>query len=464
MDFTKLIEMDRAAVLHPFTNLKDFNQGKMDPTFITGGKGIYLENHKGEKILDAFAGLYCMNLGYGREDVAEAIAQQAKKIAYYHTYVAHTTDVLAELSHKIVSLAPGMSKVFYGLSGSDANETQAKFVWFYHNILGKPQKKKIIARDRGYHGCSVVSGSMTGLSFYHEWMDIPVSIIKRTGSPHYFLDAKEGETELEFSKRRARELEELILAEGPDTIGAFIGEPALGTGGIVPPPEGYWEEIQKVLSKYDVLLIADEVVTGFGRTGAMTGSEKYGMKPDLMTFAKGLTSAYVPLSATAVSQKVFDVFCQASNKLGAFSHGYTYSGHPLAAATALKVLSIVEAEKIPQNAAEVGTYLLAGLRARLEASPIVGDVRGVGLMNAVEFRVNKERTTMFDADLKVGAQVSAACLAEKMIARGMPHGDILGISPPLILTKDEADIIVERVGIAVDNVTDNLVKQGVKLG
>ncbi len=463
MDFKKLIDMDRGSVLHPFTNLKDFDQGKMDPTFITGGKGIYLKNHKGEQILDAFAGLYCMNLGYGRLDIAETIAEQAKKIAYYHSYVGHTTDVLAELSHKIVTMAPGMSKVFYGLSGSDANETQAKFVWFYHNILGKPQKKKIIARDRGYHGCSVISGSMTGLSFYHEWMDLPVSLIKKTGSPHYYLDAKDGETELEFSRRRAQELEELILTEDPDTIGAFIGEPALGTGGIVPPPEGYWEEIQKVLKKYDILLIADEVVTGFGRTGAMFGSDKFGMKPDLMTFAKGLTSAYIPLSATAISQKVFDVFCKASDQLGAFSHGYTYSGHPLAAAVALKALSIVEEENIPQNAGEVGAFLLSELRNRLASSPIVGDVRGTGLMQAVEFRMNKERTQMFDPALKVGAQVSAACLAEKMIARGMPHGDILGISPPLILTKDEASIIVDRVEKAVKSVADNLVKQGVKL-
>src|SRR5690606_16057698 len=272
---SEIAELDRRSVLHPFTHLKDFASGKAgDPTIVTGGKGIRIEDAKGNQLIDAFAGLYCVNIGYGREEVAEAISRQAHKLAYYHSYAAHTTDELATLSDRLVRMAPGrMSKVFYGMSGSDANETQAKLVWYYNNLRGKPNKKKIISRERGYHGCSIVSGSMTGMSFYHDHMDLPRAGILHTGVPHHYWGAEAGETEQEFSKRRADELEALILREDPDTIGAFIAEPVLGTGGITPPPQGYWEEVQKVLEKYDILLIADEVITGFGRTGSMFGSQ-----------------------------------------------------------------------------------------------------------------------------------------------------------------------------------------------
>ncbi len=345
-----------------------------------------------------------MNIGYGRTEVAEAIARQAYKLAYYHSYAAHTTEELARLSDRLVRMAPGdMSKVFYGLSGSDANETQAKIVWYYNNLRGKPQKKKIIARERGYHGCSVVSGSMTGLSFYHDHMDLPVSGILRTGVPHFYRGALPGETEEAFSQRRADELEALILAEGPDTVGAFIAEPVLGTGGITPPPAGYWPKIQAVLDKYDVLLIADEVICGFGRTGAMFGSDLYGMKPDLVTVAKGLTSAYVPLSASIVSKKVYDVMEEATPLVGSFSHGYTYSGHPIGAAAANAVLDIVEREDLANQAAKKGAYLIKSLKAAFDQNPIVGEVRGVGMLAAVEFVSDRESKAMFDPALKVEA-------------------------------------------------------------
>ncbi|TIX97573.1 MAG: aminotransferase class III-fold pyridoxal phosphate-dependent enzyme, partial [Mesorhizobium sp.] len=277
--------------------------------------------------------LYCVNVGYGRTEVAEAISRQAYRLAYYHSYAAHTTDELAILSDRLVKMAPNkMSKIFYGMSGSDANETQAKLVWYYNNLRGKPNKKKIISRERGYHGCSVISGSMTGMSFYHDHMDLPLPRILHTGVPHFYWGAQPGETEQEFSKRRAAELDDLIQREGPDTVGAFIGEPVLGTGGITPPPAGYWEAIQPVLRKHDVLLIADEVITGFGRTGSMFGSQHYGIEPDLITIAKGLTSAYFPLSAAMVGEKVYEVLEAGADRVGAFSHGYTYSGHPIGAA------------------------------------------------------------------------------------------------------------------------------------
>lgn len=453
---------DRNSVLHPFTNLKDFASGKLgDPTIIETGKGIRITDSTGREYIDGFAGLYCMNIGYGRDEVAEAISRQAHKLAYYHSYAAHTTDELASLSDRLVKMAPGkMSKVFYGTSGSDANETNAKLVWYYNNLRGLPKKKKIITRDRGYHGCSVMSGSLTGMNFYHDHMDLPISGILRTGVPHQYWDALPGETELQFSARRARELEELILREDPDTIGGFIAEPVLGTGGITPPPAGYWEAIQAVLQKYDILLIADEVITAFGRTGAMFGCEKYGITPDLITVAKGLTSAYMPLSAAIVGEKVYKVMEEGADRVGAFSHGYTYSGHPIAVAAANAVLDIVEREDIPGNANRVGAYLQSSLHEVFDNLPIVGEVRGVGLMAAIEFVADPATKKRFDPALKVGARISKAARDLNLIARAMPHGEILGFAPPLTTTEKEVDQIVDIARQAVNKVMDELAKEG----
>jgi len=449
---------DRGAVLHPFTHLKDFASGKLgDPTIVETGKGITLTDATGREYIDGFAGLYCMNVGYGRTEVAEAISRQAHKLAYYHTYAAHTTDELARLSDRLVKMAPGkMSKVFYGLSGSDANETQAKLVWYYNNLRGLPKKKKIISRDRGYHGCSVVSGSMTGMSFYHDFMDLPVSGILRTGAPHHYWGAEPGETEQQFSQRRANELEALIMREDPDTIGAFIAEPVLGTGGITPPPAGYWAAIQPILKKYDILLIADEVITGFGRTGAMFGCDKYGIEPDLITVAKGLTSAYAPLSASIVGEKVYKVIEEGADKVGAFSHGYTYSGHPIGVAAANAVLDIVEQEDIPGNAARVGEYFQKSMQETFGALPIVGEVRGVGLMAAIEFVADPLTKTRLDPSLKVGARISKAARDRGLIARAMPHGEILGFAPPLVTTREEVDRIIDIAQRAVLSVMAEL--------
>lgn len=465
VNYKQIAEMDRNSVLHPFTQLKDFATGKLgDPTIVETGKGIRIQDIHGNQLIDGFAGLYCVNIGYGRDEVAEAISRQAYRLAYYHSYAAHTTDELAILSDRLVKMAPGkMSKVFYGMSGSDANETQAKLVWYYNNLRGKPNKKKIISRERGYHGCSVVSGSMTGMSFYHDHMDLPLAGILHTGAPHYYWGAEAGETEIEFSKRRAAELEQLILREDPDTIGAFIAEPVLGTGGITPPPQGYWEEIQKILQKYDILLIADEVITGFGRTGSMFGSQHYGIEPDLITVAKGLTSAYFPLSGAIVGQKVYDVLEEGADRVGSFSHGYTYSGHPIGAAAANAVLDIVEKEDLPGNAQTVGTYFQEQLKAKFAQLPIVGEVRGVGLMGAIEFVADREKKTRFDAGQSVGARVSKAARERGLIARAMPHGDILGFAPPLVTTKAEVDEMLAIAETAVRSVMDELVKAGEKI-
>ncbi|MBZ9724894.1 aspartate aminotransferase family protein [Mesorhizobium sp. CO1-1-11] len=465
VNVAEIAEMDRRTVLHPFTYLKDYASGNVDPTIVETGKGVRIRDATGREYIDGFAGLYCVNIGYGRTEVAEAIARQAYKLAYYHSYAAHTTEELARLSDRLVRMAPGrMSKVFYGLSGSDANETQAKIVWYYNNLRGKTKKKKIIARERGYHGCSVVSGSMTGMSFYHDHMDLPVSGILRTGVPHFYRGAHPGETEEDFSARRADELEALILSEGPDTVGAFIAEPVLGTGGITPPPIGYWPKIQAVLRKYDVLLIADEVICGFGRTGAMFGSDLYGIEPDLVTVAKGLTSGYAPLSASIVSQKVYEVMEEATPRVGAFSHGYTYSGHPISAAAANAVLDIVEREDLAGQSARKGAYLLARLKAEFAQNPIVGEVRGIGMLAALEFVADRGTKATFDPGLKVGARISQAARDRGLIARAMPHGDILGFAPPLVMTEAEIDEMVSIAKAAVDSVLIDMDAQGAVAG
>lgn len=456
-----LAAYDRASVLHPVTPLKSYATGQFDPTIVETARGIRIRDAQGIEYIDGFAGLYCVNIGYGRTEVAEAIARQAHRLAYYHAYAAHTTDELAVLSHRLLAMVPGsMRKVFYGLSGSDANETQAKLVWYYNNLRGLPRKKKIISRERGYHGSSVMAGSMTGIRFYHEQMDLPLPCVLHTGVPHHYWGAEPGESEAAFSARRAAELEALILREGPETVGAFIGEPVLGTGGIVPPPEGYWAAIQSVLRKYDVLLIADEVITGFGRLGALFGCPLYGIVPDMVSIAKGLTSAYVPFSGALVSEKVWRVMEEAADRVGPFPHGFTYSGHPLGAAAANAVLDILEKERLADNAREVGRYLLERLKAAFASHAIVGEVRGAGMLAAVEFVADPARKRRFPVELKVGARISAAARKHGLIARAMPASDALGFAPPLVTTRADVDAMVEITERAVREVLDDLAREG----
>ena len=453
----ELAAMDRATVLHPFTPVRAFEANETDgPRIVESGQGIRITDANGITSIDGFAGLYCVNIGYGRSEVADAIAHQAKKLAYYHSYAGHTTRELARLSDRLVRMSPGMVKVFYGLSGSDANETQAKLVWHYHNLIGQPKKKKIIARERGYHGCSVMSGSMTGMAFYHDYMDLPVSLILHTGVPHYYWGAVPGESESEFSARRAQELEQMILKEGPETVGAFIAEPVLGTGGIIPPPSAYWDEIQKVLKRYEVLLIADEVVTAFGRIGADFGSTVYDIQPDLITVAKGLTSAYAPLSAVLVGDKVASALSTHSDEVGAFSHGYTYSGHPISVAAANANLDVLEHDGIVEHVRNLGSSLRDTLADAVADLPIIGEVRGVGMLAAIEFVADPKHKVRFDAAHKVGASISAACLKNGLIARAMPHGDILGFAPPLVTTQEDIDEIAGIVSRSASQVCDEL--------
>lgn len=455
------LETDRNTIFHASTPLGQYARGEMGGRIITGAEGIRIKDSEGIELIDAFAGLYCVNIGYGRMEMAEALYEQAKKLAYYHTYVGHSSEALIELSSRILDKAPaGMSKVYYGLSGSDANETQIKLVWYYNNVLGRPQKKKIISRERGYHGSTIASGSLTGLPLFHAHFDLPLERIHHTVAPCYYRREDSAMSEQDFSRWCAEQLEAKILAEGPDTVAAMIAEPVLGTGGIVPPPAGYWAEIRKVLDKYEVLLIADEVVCGFGRLGAEFGSIYYDMQPDLMTIAKGLTSAYQPLSGVIVGDRVWQTLERGTDDWGAIGHGYTYSGHPMGAAAALCNLDIIERENLVGNAESTGAHLQQRMQAAFAHHPLVGDCRGIGLLAALEFAADPAKRTPLDPVLKVGPRIAAACLEQGLIARAMPHGDILGFAPPLVVTPDDIDDIVARTEKAVNKVTDELVRNG----
>lgn len=445
-----LDQWDRENFFHPSTHLAQHARGESANRIITGGKGVHIEDRDGNRLLDAFAGLYCVNVGYGRQEIAQAIAEQAKELAYYHAYVGHGTEASITLAKMILERGPkNMSKVYFGLGGSDANETNIKLVWYYNNILGRPQKKKIISRWRGYHGSGLMTGSMTGLKLFHDKFDLPLDRILHTEAPYYFRRPSLSMSEADFVAFCVDDLEKLISREGEDTIAAFIGEPVLGTGGIVPPPEGYWAAIQKVLRKHDILLIADEVVTGFGRLGSMFGSEHYGIEADLITIAKGLTSAYAPLSGSMVGENVWKVLEQGTDENGPIGHGWTYSAHPIGAAAGVANLKLIDRLDLVKNASETGVYFNNAMKAALGAHPHVGDIRGEGMLCAVEFVEDRETRSFFDPSRKIGPAVVAALLRRGVIARAMPQGDILGFAPPLCLSRAEADEVVEKTVEAV---------------
>ncbi|MFC6490832.1 aspartate aminotransferase family protein [Nitratireductor sp. GCM10026969] len=452
----QLDQWDRENFFHPSTHLAQHARGESPSRIVTGGSGVYIEDRDGKRLLDAFAGLYCVNVGYGRTEISEAIAAQAKELAYYHAYVGHGTEASITLAKMILDRAPkGMSKVYFGLGGSDANETNVKLIWYYNNVLGRPEKKKIISRWRGYHGSGLMTGSLTGLEGFHKKFDLPLAPVIHTEAPYYYRRPDPAMSEEAFTAFLAAELDALIEREGADTIAAFIGEPVLGTGGIVPPPAGYWEAIQKVLKKHDILLVADEVVTGFGRLGSMFGSDHYGIEPDLITIAKGLTSAYAPLSGSIVSEKMWKVLERGTDENGPIGHGWTYSAHPIGAAAGIANLKLVDSLGLVENAGETGAYLVETMKEAVGDHPNVGEVRGEGMLCAVEFVEDKETRRAFDPASKVGPQVAAALLSENVIGRAMPQGDILGFAPPLCLTREEADKVVDATAKAVKAVFKN---------
>jgi len=452
---SELKKWDRDHFFHASTHLGQFSRGELPNRILTGGKGVYIHDDQGNRVLDAFAGLYCVNVGYGRTEISDAISEQAKELAYYHAYVGHGTEASITLARMIIERAPdNMSHVYFGLSGSDANETNIKLIWYYNNILGRPEKKKIISRWRGYHGSGLMTGSLTGLDLFHKKFDLPFAQIIHTEAPYYYRRPDITMDEPGFSAWCAQQLEALILKEGADTIAAFIGEPVLGTGGIVPPPAGYWPAIDAVLKKYDILLIADEVVTGFGRLGSMFGSTHYGFEPDIITIAKGLTSAYAPLSGSIISSDMWKVLEQGTDETGPIGHGWTYSAHPICAAAGVANLKLVDELNLINNASANGAYFDQILRTALGDHPNVGEIRGEGLLRAIELVQDSSTRRFFDPEKKIGPAVVAAMAEHGVIARAMPQGDIIGFAPPLCITQEELDIVANVTHMAIKTVCD----------
>jgi L-2,4-diaminobutyrate transaminase len=454
-----LAEIDRRHLFHPFTALASHERSG-PPVVIVRGEGTWLEDDRGRRYLDVMAGLWCVNVGYGRREITEALSRQATDLSYCHAFSGFSSDKPVLLAQQLINMAPvPMSKVFFGNSGSDANDTQVKIVWYYQNVRGRPLKKKIIARQRGYHGVTIMSGGLTGLSGVHAGFDLPLPFVKHTTAPRSLWEGA-GLSDAQFVDQLVADLEELILAEGADTIGAMIVEPVMGAGGVIVPPPGYYPAIQEVLRHYDILLIADEVISGFGRLGQPFGTQIFGIQPDLITLAKGITSAYAPLSACLVSHQVWSTLLEGEERYGAFGHGYTYSAHPGPAAAALANLALIDAEGLVSQAATRGHYLQRALQDAFAGHPFVGEVRGMGLMGAVEFVARKDPVTAFDPAVKVASRIVKAALARGVIGRALPSADTIAFSPPFIISEDEIDIAVRAFRNAADEVLQDLIRQG----
>ena len=439
---------DLAYCLHPTTNLKQHLE--KGPLVISHGDGVRVFDIDGRSYIEGFAGLWCASLGFSEERVIAAVAAQMKRLPFYHGMFGRSHEPSIDLAEKLVALAPvPMSKVFFANSGSEANDTAMKLVWYYNNAIGRPEKKKIISRLGGYHGVTIGAGSLTGLPNFHRDFDLPIPNILHTDCPHYYRFGAEGETEEDFAQRCADNLEKLILAEGPETVAAFIVEPVMGTGGVIVPPAGYFEKAQKVLKTYDVLLIADEVICGFGRTGNMWGSDTFALKPDILTTAKALSAAYMPISAVMISDPIFQSLVEQSAKIGVFGHGFTYSGHPVAAAAALETIKIYEERNIIKHVRKVSQHFQRALRQFAE-HPLVGEVRGIGLMAAVELVSDKATKEQFPPELGVGALVAEKGLQHGVMFR-VAAGDALLFSPPLIITEEEVDLLFDGFGKALDD-------------
>jgi L-2,4-diaminobutyrate transaminase len=458
-----LAELDRRSFLHPFTALADHLES--GPRVIVEGEGAWLRDLDGKRYFDAVAGLWCVDIGYGRPEVAEAIYEQAKKLSYFHAFSSMATEPSIRLADRLIRLAPdGMSKVFFGNSGSDANDTNVKLVWYYNNLRGQPGKVKIISRDKGYHGVTVAAASLTGLPLVHKAFNLPIPEVRHTRCPDVYRDKPGDMSEPDYARRLAGELDALIEREGPDTVGAFIAEPVMGAGGVHVPPEGYFQEVQAVLRRHDVLMIADEVICGFGRLGHWFGSERFGIRPDIMTIAKGLTSGYVPMSGSLIGEKVWEVIVERSREIGPFGHGYTYTAHPVAAAAAMANLDIIEGEGLVENAKVVGAQFQRRMREAFAEHPLVGHVRGEGLIMGIELVADRARKQAFEPRHKVAARIVQSCLAEGLITRNLPSGDIVAFSPPLTVTADDVELIASRFAKGLDQAAAGLRADGIWRG
>ncbi len=440
---------DIAYHFHPYTNPAQLSE--QGPMILNKGKGVYVYDSEGRDYIEGLAGLWCTSFGFSEPELVKAATKQMEELPYYHSFTAKTHNPAINLAEKLIAIAPeGLDKVFFCNSGSEANDTAIKMVWYYHAAIGKPEKRKMISRKGGYHGVTLAASSLTGLPYVQQGFSLPLDFAKHTTSPNYFQGAHEGESEADFVKRCMNDLEDMIAEEGADTIGAFIAEPLMGAGGVILPPEGYFEALQPILKKHDILLIADEVICGFGRTGNMWGSETYGLKPDILTCAKALSSAYMPISAVLVSDEIASGMAVQAEKLGQFGHGYTYSAHPVPAAVALRTIELMEERSIIDHVRDIAP-LFAERIDRLNAYSSVGHTRRIGLIGAMEFVAEPNTRIKADPKHKVAPRAMKMIQDAGVIVRALPI-DGIAFCPPLIITADEINIMFDRIETAMPEI------------
>jgi len=445
---TPAARRDQSFHLHPSTNLRTVQ--KEGPLVITRGEGVYVYDDEGRRYLEGMAGLWCASLGFSERRLADAAYRQMCELPFYHSFGGKVPAIATELAERLIGIAPaGMGKVLFANSGSEANDTAIKLAWYVNNALGRPQKKKIISRQRAYHGVTIAAGSLTGLAFAHDDFDLPIARILHTDCPHYYRGAKPGESEEAFAARLAANLEDLILREGPDTVAAFFAEPVMGAGGVIVPPATYFDRIQPILKKYEILFVVDEVICGFGRTGNMFGAQTFDLRPDIMTLAKALSAGYQPISASLVTNQLYETLLAQSDKLGIFGHGYTYSGHPVPVAVALETIRIYEERDIVAQVRRVGPRLQAAIRSYAD-HPLIGEARGIGLIGAAELVRDKATKQSFEPKAGVAAYLVRRAQHHGAILRNMP-GDIVAFSPPLIIGESEIDEMMRCFGKALDD-------------
>ena len=456
-DSRELWRKDHDHFLHPFTHFPTFE--KDGALVITEGDGAYVFDGDGKRYLDGIAGLWCVNIGHGNGEIADTLAEQARRLAFFNTFVDVTNPPAAELAAKLAELAPAnLNRVFFDTGGSGANDTTVRTIHYYFNRLGMPSKKKLISRVGAYHGSSYLTMTLTGLEEDHAGFDLPTDLVHYVSNPNPYR-RPEGVTVDEFCDQLLDEFEAKILEVGPENVAAFFAEPILGAGGVIVPPPGYHRRTQEVCRQYGVLYVSDEVVTGFGRLGHMFASEPaFGLQPDVITCAKGLTSGYLPLGASIFSDEIYEVVSRPDPDLEWFNHGFTYSGHALCCAAALKNIEIIERERLCEHVREVGPYLEERL-ASLRDLPLVGDVRGSGFMRCVESVADRQTRELLPASVEIGKRVSDHCEQRGLIGRPLGHLNV--ISPPLILTRGQIDELVDILGQSIRATADDLVREGV---
>lgn len=438
---------DAASIIHPLTNLKThLEQG---PVVIAKGEGVWVTDIHGKKYIEGMSGLWCISLGYGQERLVAAAAEQMRRLPYYHLTNHKSHSPVIDLAEKLLEIAPvPMSKIWFANSGSEGNDSAVRIVWYYWTALGQPERRKLISHRQAYHGNTIAAASLSGMHYNHASFGLPLDGFLHITPPHHYRFADPGESEEDFASRLANDLDTLIQAEGPETVGAFFTEPVMGAGGVIVPPPTYYEKVQAVLAKYDILLIADEVITGFGRTGNMFGSTTMGLRPDMIVCAKGLSSAYIPIAALMVNARVFDAICEESDRVGVFGLSFTYSGHPVSAAVAREALRIYEDEDIVGHVRRMTPVFQGGLRELLD-HPLVGEVRGEGLLAGVELVHDKATHAPFDAALAIGPFCNRRAEEHGLMVRAI--GDTISFCPPLIIQQDEIEEMIARFRLALDD-------------